>query len=284
MRNFRTCDSALLNTGTSKCAPSFEHMRGAILVTPGTKLPENLTAESLEQLVHADRPNRIYGIVRFTEYAKSGGEVQTAANGYDGEEPTGISARKDTFTLDKFSPELDAALTRCYNQSWDVYFFDEDNMLHGINDGTGVLAGYPMNSVYSDTVPFRTSSAKPSMTVTFLHMDAKIAKTKFDYVKLGFNINSKALVLGLTEVELVKVDDKGNSYKVIERVGSFDATAIYGPLIAAAGADVITGTTTAVTYDAATKTLTIAVAANADVRLKAPSVLFDNDIKGIEQV
>ena len=94
MRKLRTCDSAQLNTGVSKCPPDFENMKGAILVPPGTKLPADLTAEKLEQMVHADRPGRIFGIVRFTEYAKNGGEIQTAANGYDGEAPTGVSARQ----------------------------------------------------------------------------------------------------------------------------------------------------------------------------------------------
>ena len=63
MRKLRTCDTAQLYTGVSKCAPDFGKMRVAILVKPGTKLPEDLTADKLEKLAHASRNERIYGIV-----------------------------------------------------------------------------------------------------------------------------------------------------------------------------------------------------------------------------
>lgn len=283
MRKLRTCDSAQLNTGVSKCPPDFENMKGAILVSPGTKLPSELTAEKLEELVHADRPGRVFGIVRFTEYAKNGGEVQTSANGYDGEAPTGISARKDTFTLNKFYPELMAALTRTYNQQWDVYFFDDNNMLFGLKDDTDILAGYPMAAVYGDSTPFNTSSAKASMTVTFAHENAKRSITDFDFVKLGFN--PQKCVLGLTNVRLGKAGTTGNAYKLYEDIGGYDVTRIYGPLLATAGADVINGATTAVTYNDAAGTITIAAADGAAmVSLKSPAVLFEKGIKGIEQV
>ena len=282
MRPLRTCNSAQLNTGVSKCPPEFENMKGAILVVPGTKLPAELTADKLEELVHADCPNRIYGILRFTEYSKNGGEIQTSANGYDGEAPTGVSARKDTFTLNKFYPELAAALVSTYNQQWDVYFFDDDNMLFGLSDGTDTLAGYPMTSVYSDSTPFNTSSAKAGMTVTFAHQNAKRAITHFDYIQLNFN--PQKCVLGLTQVKLEKVGTSGNIYKLFEKIGGYDVTGIYGPLIVSAGNTVIEGATTAVTFNAADNTLTIAATAGAEVHLKAPSVLYENDIKGIEQV
>lgn len=283
MRKLRKCDSAQLNTGVSKCPPDFENMKGAILVAPGTKLPANLTAEKLEELVHADRPGRIYGIVRFTEYAKNGGEVQTSANGYDGEAPTGVSARKDTFTLNKFYPELMASLTKAFNQQWDVYFFDDVNTLFGLSDGSDTLAGYPMTSVYADATPFNTSSAKASMTVTFAHENAKKSITDFDFIQLDFNVQK--CVLGLTEVVLAKTSDAGDAYKLYEKVGGNDITAIYGPLIAAAGNTVLEGaSTTAVAYSAESDTITVAASGSATVRLKSPAALFEKEIKGIEQV
>lgn len=282
MRKLRRCDSAQLNTGVSKCAPAFENMKGAILVPPGMKLPQDLTGDKLEEMVHANRPDRIYGIVRFTEYAKNGGEVQTAANGYDGEAPTGVSARKDTFTLNKFYPELMAALTATYNESWDVYFFDDNNILYGLSDDTGELAGYPMTSVYGDATPYNTSSAKATMSVVFAHENAKRAFTDFDYMKLDFN--PQKYILGLTRVELKKVSDDGNSYKLYEVVGGYDVTEIYGPLIVTAGDSVLNGTTSAVAYDEASETLTITGTGTAEISLKSPSVLYANDIKGIEQL
>lgn len=282
MRKLRTCDTAQFNTGVSKCPPDFGKMIGAILVEDGTKLPADLTAEKLEQLVHASGSERVYGIVRFTEYAKNGGEPQTSANGYGPEEFTGFSARKDDFTLNKFYPELHAALTRTAHLPRGVYFFDENYMLYGLNDGTDTLAPYPMSGVYSNATPHPTSSAKSTMTVSFAHVDAKAAAINFDYVQLDFN--PLKVTLGLVGVKLEKTGTTGNTYKIFEAMGGYDVTPIYGPLIVSAGNTVINGATSAVTYDDSTKTLTIASSAGADIRLKPASVLYENAIKGIEQV
>lgn len=288
MRELRECESSQLYTGVSKCPPEFDNMKGAILVKPGTKLPAKLTASKLEELVHADRPDRVYGIVRFVEYAENGGDVQSSANGYDGESPSGVNARRDTFTLNRFYPELDASLTKSYNEPWDVYFFDGNNFLYGLNDGSDVLAGYPMTSVYSDSTPFNTSGAKATMSVNFSHEDAKRAKTDFDYVKLSFN--PLKCILGLTPVRMEAIEinkngmsGTGSDYKIYEKIGGNDVTAIYGPLIATSHEDVLTGTNTSVSYDSVYNTLMVTSTAGT-VRLKEPSVLFENGIKGIEQV
>lgn len=282
MRKLRTCDTAQFNTGVSKCPPDFGKMLGAIIVEDGTKLPADLTADKLEKLAHAMGSERIYGIVRFVEYAPEGGEPQSAANGYGPEEFTGFSARKDTFNLNKFYPELHSAITRTAHLSRGVYFFDENNMLYGLNDGTDTLAPYPVSSVYSKATPHPTSSAKSTMSVTFCHVDAKAAAINFDYVQLDFN--PLKLTLGLVGVKLEKTGTTGDSYKLYEAAGGYDVTPIYGPLIATAGNSVVSGTTTAISYEDSTKTLTIASSAGAEIRLKDPSVLYENDIKGIEQV
>lgn len=282
MRKPRKCGTTQFNSGVSKCPPDFGKMLGAILVADGTKLPADLTGETLEKLVHASGSERVYGIVRFTEYAKNGGEAQTAANGYGPEEFTGFSSRKDTYTLDKFYPELHAAITRNAHLRRGAYFFDENNMLYGINDGTDTLAPYSMASVYSDATPHPTSSAKSTMTVTFAHVDAKSAVVNFDYTQLDFDPIKQTL--GLVGVKLEKTATTGNTYKLLEAVGGYDVTPIYGPLIVAAGSTVIDGATSAVTYDEDSETLTIASSAGADIRLKSPAVLYENDIKGIEQM
>lgn len=282
MRKARKCESAKLYTGVSKCPPDFRKMKAAILVKPGFKLPANLTEEALEKLIHADRAERVYGIVGLCEYAKNGGEVQTAATGWGPELVTGVSARKDTFDLEKYYPELDSSLMKTANSAWDTYFIDEDNFLHGINDGTDVLAGYPMSCVYGESTPMATSSTRATMQVVFCHEDAKLSKTSFDYEPLGFNLNIKRTVLGILAVKLVKNDNTSNSYSLLEAVGGNDVTSIYGPLIAEAGADVLTGTTSAATYNEDSDTLTIT--GSGEVRLKSPAVLFENGIKGIEQV
>lgn len=284
MKNLRKCESAQLFTGVSKCPPDFGKVRIAILVKPGTKLPAEVTAEDLEKLIHAKRSERAYGISGLCEYAKNGGEVQTAAIGYGPEQATGVSARKDTFDLEKYYPELDSSLLATANSAWDVYFIDEDNFIHGINDDTDTLAGYPMSSIYGEATPLPTSSARASMQVVFCHENAKLSKLRADYMRLGFTLNPKKTTLGILPVKLVKSGETANSYKLIEAVGRNDITEIYGPIIAAAGKTVIDGATTAVTYDEASDTLTIAAADGVEVRLKSPDVLYENGIKGIEQV
>ncbi len=277
MRKLRKCVSTQFATGVSNCPPDFGKMKGAILVEPGSKLPADLTADSLEELVHAASGERVYGIVTFVEYSKDGGEIQTSAEGYGPEQVTGVSARKDTFTLNKFYPELHSALTQSANKEWDTYFFDEDNVLYGITDGTDVLAGYPMASVYGDSTPFPTSSTQSQMTVTFAHADAKAAIIGFDYTQLDFN--PQKVTLGLTQVELGKQDD--GTYKLYEIVGGNDITSIYGPLIAAAGTTVLNGSPSAVEYNSDDDVLSIT--ADDEVSLKSPALLYQNDIKGIEQ-
>jgi hypothetical protein len=255
-------------------------MFGAIVVAANTKLPAELTAEKLEELAHADLHERVYGIVKFTEYAKNGGEPQTAANGYGPEEFNGFSARKDTFTMNRFYPELHASITRAANMERGVYFFDENNVLYGVKDGTDTLAPFDMSCIYSDATPHPTSSAKATQTVTFCYSDAKQAVVDFDFVKLDFN--PMKLTLGLTEVILKKTTDAGSAYKIYEKVGGYDVTEIYGPLIAEAGSTVINGSTSAATYNEADNTITIA--GTGTVSLKSPKVLYQNDIKGIVQV
>lgn len=282
MRKLRTCNNAQLHTGVSKCPLDLGKMVGAIIVSNGSKLPADLTGDKLEELVHAPVGSRVYGLVKFVEAAKNGGEPQTAANGYGPEEFTGFSARKDTFTLDKFYPELHASLTKCANMPRGVYFFDENNVIYGINDGSDTLAPFDISCVYSDATPFPTSSAKATMSVTFCFMDARQIAEDYDYSHLDFN--PLKLVLGLTPVILKKTGATGNTYKIHEKVGGYDVTGIYGPLIATAGDAVMDGTTTAVAYNEADDTLTISASAGVEVKLKSPAVLYENGIKGIVQV
>lgn len=283
MRKLRTCGSAQFNTGVTKCPPNFGKKKMAIIVPKGTKLPASLTADALEELAHAAAASRIYGVMDFVEYAKNGGEVQTSANGYGPEEVTGISALKETYTLKKYLPELHASFVRAGNREFGAYFVDEDNVLYGQNDGTDTLAPFDMSCIYTDVTPSPTSSAAATMSITFSYADVKKAFETYDYTQLDFN--PQTLVLGLTNVKLEKTGTTGSTYKLYESVGGYDVTGIYGPLIATAGADVLNGSTTAATYDEATNTMTItAGSGSSDVSLKAPSVLYGKDIKGIEQV
>lgn len=275
MRKLRKCGSATLNTGTSKCPPDFNKVKGALIVAHGTKLPAQLTLETLEELCHADRPNRVYGILNFVEYAKNGGEVQVAATGYGPEQVTGVSAWRDSFTLNRFYPELQASLLNVANQLFDVYYFDEDLLLYGVNDGTDTLAGIPMANIYGDATPHATSSALSTMTVNFSHYNPKRSYIDFDYAQIDFN--PEDATLGLVNVKIEKTEE---GFKIYEAIGGNDLTSIYGPVIAEAGEEAVSGAT-AVSYD---PTNDVIKATGETLTLAAPSKLFENGIKGIEQV
>lgn len=280
MRNLRKCNTGHLNTGISKCPVDFARMKGAIIVPYGSKLPADLSVETLTKQAHADEAERIYGIVGFCEFAQEGGEAQTGAVGYGGLQVTGYSDRADTYTLDKNYPELHASLTKCAGNKFGAYYFDEKNILYGLNDGTDELAPFPMNTIHSNATPYSTSGSKSTMTVKFCHEDSRAAIENADYIQLDFN--PQRATLGLTGVKLVKVGDGGNDYKLIESVGGYDLTSTFGSLMAD-NANVINGVT-AVSYDDEKEVLTLTITGSATPKLKAPKLLLEAGISGIEQV
>lgn len=277
MRTYRKCDSARLNTGDSKCPVDFGKMKGAIIVPKGVKLPQELDGETLEEMCHAARSERAYGVMTFVEYAKEGGEVETSTVGYGAEQANGLSARKDTFTMDRYYPMMTASLLKCLNQKYDVYFFDEKKILYGMSDGTDVMAGFPMNTIYPTVTPHSTSSEPASMTVTFAHVDPRAALEDIEFVQLGFNPAN--FVIGLTPVRLDKIEE--GLYKVIEEKGGFDRTAELGELLTADASTLFPGST-AVSYDSAKE----ALKSTGSTELAKPDTLalYKAGIKGIEFV
>ena len=267
-----------MNTGSSACSIDWKKVKGAILAEHGVKLPADITGEKLLELCHADRPGRIYPILKFLEYAKNGGEPQVNAIGYGASEYNGLNAQTDTFTLKKFDEVLNAQLLKCANKGWDVYFWNQDNMLIGYNDDTDVLAGIPMSSVYPTVTQYPTSSAKSAMTVSFAHEDAEDSHLNFDYVQLDFN--PKNFLKGLVDVEFVKMETE-NTYKIVEVVGGYDRTEEFGQLIADAAVEVLNNVTSASYADGV---ITIVPKGNEMPSLRSASVLFKNEIKGIEQI
>ena len=143
MRNIRNCTGSNLDTGVSKCPLDLAHIIGAIVVEPGTNFPTSATASTLEQKCHADRPDRIMPILTFVEYAKEGGEPNVSSVGYGGNHVANIGARTDTFTLDKCYPDLAAALSKCMNKKFEVFYFDENNVVYGLQNGDN-LRGFPI--------------------------------------------------------------------------------------------------------------------------------------------
>ena len=276
----RSCKGNALNTGKSACPYDPEKIIGAIVVSRGTKLPADLDGAKLEELAHADRPNRIMPILDFVEYAKAGSEVNVSAVGYGPNQPTDVSARTDTSTEGVYNHVLAQSLSRCMNNEYDVYFFDKNNVLYGIDDGTDTLAGYPMASIYPTITEFPTSGAKSTLLVNFCHKDARSSFEKANFEQLDFNISSFAY--GLTPVKFIKVEDK--KYKLVEAIGGLDRTAEFGDIISKTPTAALKGSTTGVTYDAATETITVTTSAGATApQLKSPAELYEAGIKGIEQ-
>lgn len=277
MRKIRTCAGTRINSGSSACKIDWSKVKGAIMVEPGTKLPDEITGEKLAEMCHADRPNRIYPISPLYEYAKNGGEAQVNAVGYGPSQFNGLNAQTDTFTLAGFDEVLNAQLLKGASREWDVYFLNKENMLIGYNDGTDSLAGIPMSTVYPTVTQYPTSGAKSTMTVSFCHMDAEDSQLHFDFVPLDFD--PRYSLRGLVDVKLVSTTN--NKYKIIENIGGYDRTPEFGQLIADKAAEVLNNVTTATYADGE---LTITPKDSGIPSLKAPSVLFENNIKYIEQV
>ena len=274
MRKTRICDSAEMNTGGSACSVDWGKIKGAIIVEHGKKLPADLTPEKLAELCHADRPERIYPVLTFVEYAKSGGEAQVSAVGYGPNQYNGLNAQTDTFTLGRFDEMLNAELLRCANKQWDVYYWDSNKMLIGYNDVTDILAGIPMSAIYPSSTPFSTSGAKSTMTVNFAHFGAEDSQLNFDYVKLDFNPGN--VIKGLTEVMLV--EETSGKYKIVECIGGYDRTAEFADALSTGAAEVFTGVTSA-SYENGLITIT---PGEGEISVKQPSVLYTNDIKWVE--
>lgn len=276
MRQIRNCTSGNLDTGKSNCPLDLAHIMGAIVVEPGTTFPANANASSLEELCHADRPNRIMPILPFVEYAKEGGEPNVSSVGYGGNQVASVGARTDTFTVDNYYPGLAAALSKCMNKKFEVFYFDENNVVYGRQDGDN-LRGFPITTLYPTVTPHPTSGNPASLTVSFAFENARDAIEDFDFIELDFNI--KNAVYGLTVVQLVQTGTT-NKYKIIEKHGGYDLTSKYGSAITTTPTSVFNNVSAA-SYDSATETLTLTPTDGGTPSLKAPSALYTAGVKGI---
>lgn len=277
MRNIRECEGITLATGKSVCQVDFGKIKAIILVPHGKTLGSTFTPGIFETKCHADVPDRIYPIKTIVEYAKSGGEPQVSAVGYGGNGVTGVSARTDTFTLDEYNDNLAASITKNMNKKFDAYYLDENNLLIGMNNGTDELGGIPMSTVYCNSTPHPTSSAKATLTVSCCLEDARKAIENFDYVQLDFNPIDE--LNGLVDVELVEVES--GKYKLLEVGGGYDRTEEYGSALSSAATAAIEGAT-AVSY--ADGLLTITSTNSVTPRMKSPQLLHAANVNFIKYV
>lgn len=276
MRNIRNCNRGLLNTGKSQCPLDLSHIVAAIVVEVGMNWPTNATASSIKEACHADRPNRLMPIMTFVEYSKEGGEAQASGQGYGGVQVNSISARTDTFTLDKYYPDLAASLSKAMNIPFEVFYVDENDVVYGRRVGDN-LRGFPITTLYGNPTPHPTSSNPSTLTVSFAFENARDAVEDFDFIENDFNV--KDALVCLTEVELVSTGSS-NKYKLVEKVGGLDLTSKYQATIVAEASSVFNGVSAA-SYDAATESLTLTVANGATPSLKSPSALYTAGIEGI---
>lgn len=270
--DYRQCGGGNgFNTGANFCPLQPGKVKGIILTYHGKKLPKELTAETLEAACHADGMDRIFPILNVSEYAVSGGEATTSENGYAGSEITGYSSRTDTFTLAKFNLSLQANMVANKATLFDMYPFDEENVIYGLDDGTDQLAGIPLSGIYPTGQMFTSSGQK-----AYLAFNAIFADTE-NYMAhasvRGTETNLLTVLKGLVYVDFISVE---GGFKMVDHYDRTDLTAYYGAALVEAAETVLTGMTGTTYENDIIKGTGTPVLAN-------PSVLQSNGIIGIEQ-
>jgi len=279
MSRIRTCVSDSFFTGQSVCEIDYDKIRGMVLVEHGTKLSYS-TLANLRTACHADLPGRAYGFPAIINWEPSGGEAQVSQVGYGPNAYNGMSARTDAFTLDAFRHYLRAQILKNANKVFDMYLFDSKNQLYGLNDGTDTLAGIPV-TIYPSGNDHAGASDKASLVVNVVYQDVEDYMMRLDVEPLDYDALSA--IYGLMPVEVVKVGDSGNNYKIVEKYGRADATAKYGALLSGTSATNMWDDITAATYSAANNYITMTMASGKTVPiLKEASVLCTYSVYGIE--
>lgn len=279
---YRTCGGVnQFNSGISRCPVPRGKIKGVILVSHGYSLPSELTADNIMKAIHADRPNRIFPIKTVDEFAPSGGEAETSQQGYGANKVSGISARTDAFTLDKYDAGLRANVVEAKNNQFDVYLINNDGYIFGQTGDNGEFKGIPLSGIYVGGQDFDSSGQVANFVLNLMYSDIEEHFKLEDARKVEFNILS--LLSGLVEVEWLKMT-AANTYKLIESYGRLDITEYYGALIKAGGNTVIANATSSTNITYADGILTIPTVNAAAPVLAKPSVLFGKGITGIEQV
>lgn len=271
-KDYRQCGGGNgFNTGANFCPLQPGKVKGIILTYHGKKLPAELTADSLEEACHADGMDRIFPILNVSEYAVSGGEATTSENGYAGSEITGYSSRTDTFTLAKFNLSLQANMVANKATLFDMYPFDEDNVIYGLDDGTDELAGIPLSGIYPTGQMFTSSGQK-----AYLAFNAIFADTE-NYMAhasvRSTEVNLLAVLKGLVYVDFISTD---GGFKMVDHYDRTDLTEYYGASLAEKASTALTGVTSLSYENGILK-------GTGEPSLANPSVLQANGIIGIEQ-
>lgn len=278
MKKYRDCGSEIFNTGSSKCPFVPDYVKAIILTPEDMVIKDDDLEEKLEEMIHADRPGRIYPIGPIAEYAPSGGEAQTSKQGYGPSQITSYSELIEAWTLENYDEGLLANLMKLKNERMRALFVDKNNVVYGQHDTDTTIKGYLMSSIYPSSVQrFKTSGDNASMAVSLVYDDVEKAWMETKSLQGETDLVEKAK--GLVWVDIVKVGSDGSSYKVVEHYGRYDLTTVYGSLLAKT--EGVWAGVSAAQYNAADGTLSLT--SSSTPTLLSPAQLFTAGIKGIEQ-
>lgn len=277
MNDLLACKGAVFNTGKGVCPYKPENIEAMILTMKDKTITVSTFDANFEEMIHADRPNRIYPIGGISEYAPSGGEAQSSAVGYGPSKFTGYSTYMEAWTLDQRYLSIVKNLLRI-NVPMRVFLIDKNNVVYGEDAGNGKIRGFLLSDIYPSGQTYNSSGAQASIIVNLSYKDVEAIWS--NTVRLQSSIDLVSLADGLTWVSLVSTGT--NKYKLKDYDEGTDITVFYGALLASTTA---WNNVTAATYDATTEELTLTPTAGMTPSLKRPSELFalSTPVKGIEQ-
>lgn len=279
MKKYRDCGSEIFNTGSSKCPFVPDYVKVIILTPEDMVIKDDELEEKIEEMIHANRPGRIYPIGPIAEYAPSGGEAQTSKQGYGPSQITSYSEFVEAWTLENYDEGLLANLMKLKNERMRALFVDKNNVVYGQYDTDTTIKGYLMSSIYPSSVQrFKTSGDNASMAVSLVYDDVEKAWMETKSLQGETDLVEKAK--GLVWVDVVKVGDSGSNYKVVEHYGKYDLTTAYGTLLGKTEG-VWGDSVSAAQYNSADGTLSLT--SDSTPTLLSPEQLLTAGIKGIEQ-
>ena len=280
MERIRMCGTGGLNTGQGGCPFPPDKIRAIVLTDASAEFDIATFEADFEQLVHADRPNRIYPIGNIAQYAQAGGEPTMSTVGYAPAKHTGYDALTETWSLDSRPFGLFKSVLEVKGVAFRVFHIGGDGKVYAEKGSTaGKFKGSLLSSVYANGTQFATDSEAPGMNINLAYRDIERSWKNGIVLSADPSIVDKAN--GLQWVELVSVGTP-NKYKLINKDDGLDLTGVYGTLLAGATA---WSNVTAATFDANTETLTLTPTSGTTPLLKRPSELFalSTPIIGIEQ-
>lgn len=281
MEDYRECGGmTAFNSGGSKCVLDPGKVKMLILVQHGYGLPADITAESLKEACHADRPERLYPIKTIVQYAPSGGEAQTGSVGYGPTTIQGYSAKVDTYTLDKNDIGVRANLMALKNSELDMFLVDDQNVIYGMRNNEGKFVGIPLSVVYPGGQEFDTESAAGYLNVSVGYKDVEKYMANADYRPCHFDVLDA--MDGLVYVEFVKIASAEGKFALIEHYGRLNVTGFFKDLYGTP-ASIINEEVTTITYNAEDNTITIDPTSEDTLTLKMPSELYTAGMFGVEQ-